>query len=153
MHLYLDTGRLCPTGLQREDLAFRQALSLRRAAFLQASFPGWPARDTKVGMAQCQAATMPCNPHAATTLLPTMGPFMRAGMKCEGLGTNSSTELQPSERGTDGQGSQGGHTRCIWVSTHHFKLSCVCHCSSLLACPPQRDRQTDRHPQHLPENH
>lgn len=75
----------------------RLSLSLQRSAFLQASFPGWPARDTKVRMAQLQAATMPCNPHAASTLLPTMGPFMRAGMECEGLGTNSSTEPQPSE--------------------------------------------------------
>lgn len=61
---------------------------------------------------------MPCNPHAATALFPTMSPFMRAGMKCEALGINSATELPAlqwscaSEQCTDEQRSQGGHRRC-----------------------------------------
>lgn len=61
---------------------------------------------------------MPCNPCAAATLLPTMSPFMRAGMKCEALGINSATELPAlqwpcaSEQCLDGHRSQGGHTRC-----------------------------------------
>lgn len=55
---------------------------------------------------------MPCNPRAATTLLPTMSPFTRAGMKCEALGINSTTELaalpwpHTPEPCTDGQRSQ-----------------------------------------------
>lgn len=61
---------------------------------------------------------MPCNPRAAAALFPTTSPFMRAGMKCEALGINSTTELptlqwpRASERRMDGHGSQGDRTRC-----------------------------------------
>lgn len=103
-----------------------------------------------------RAAMMPCNPHAATTLLPTMSPFMRAGMKCEGLGINSATELWPcrgpvplSEAQMD-RGARQVTQGAVWVSTRHFRLLCVCHCSSLLAGAPQTDRQTPLVAWHLP---
>lgn len=45
---------------------------------------------------------------------PTMSPFMRAEMKCEALGINSTTGPRPraSERCSDGRRSRGGGRRC-----------------------------------------
>lgn len=98
---------------------------------------------------------MPCNPHAATALLPTMSPFMRAGMKCEGLGINSATELWPcrgpvplSEAQMD-RGARQVTQGAVWVSTRHFRLFV---CLSLLQPAGLRssDRQTPLVAWHLP---
>lgn len=90
-------------------------LPVQRAAFFPASSPaalqGHEGQDAR-------AAMMPCNLCAAAALLPTMSPFMRAGMKCEALGINSATKLpalqwpRASEQCLDGHRSQGGHTSC-----------------------------------------